>query len=47
MIETMKNAIEKAAIAKSVVNYVIDHLLVEAPMSPEFWANDPDDEYWG
>ena len=27
------NAIEKAAIAKSVATYIIDHLLVEEPMS--------------
>jgi hypothetical protein len=31
--ESMKNAVEKAAIAKSVASYVIDHLLVEEPMS--------------
>ncbi|MGH9878358.1 MAG: hypothetical protein ACRD5H_12040 [Nitrososphaerales archaeon] len=30
----MKNAIEKAAIARDVANYIIDHLLVEEPMSP-------------
>jgi hypothetical protein len=29
----MKNAIEKAAIGKSVANYVIDHLLVDEPIS--------------
>lgn len=27
------NAIEKAAIAKGVADYIIDHLLVEEPMS--------------
>jgi len=27
------NALEKAAIARSVADYIIDHLLVEEPMS--------------
>lgn len=29
----MRNAIEKAAIAKNVADYIIDHLLVDEPMS--------------
>jgi hypothetical protein len=29
----MKNAVERAAIAKSVADYVIYHLLIEEPMS--------------
>ena len=33
------NAIEKAAIAQSVATYIIDHLLVEEPMTlTELWA---------
>lgn len=31
----MKNAIEKASIAKDVANYIIDHLLIEDPMSAD------------